>query len=524
MTTKKTIFTYQTRLKIGNADEEILDDYATVFGTVERSLFGDYSAGENQLKLKNDYLKRFGITARQFNACRIQLAGKIDSNNKLQPLLIANLSDRIESLKHKIEKLSGKKEAQKIHHQKKRRLVTLQHRLQKLKSDHDLGKVHLCFGGKKLFRSQFFLEKNGYQSHDEWKKEWHSARNSEFFVLGSKDETAGNQSCTATINEDETLNLRLRLPPALFEKHGKHLEIPNVCFSYGQETILVSLRSCLERKLITENKADFGRAISYRFKKDKKGWKIFVSTEYEKQPIITDEKLGSIGLDINANHLALVEIDRFGNPLKKKSISLNTYGKNKNQALAEIGRVSAEIIAWAEKVQKPIVLENLDFKKKKATLKEENTRKNARMLSSLSYTQTIQMLKAKAYRKGVVIYTVNPAYTSIIGQVKFAKRYGLTKHHAAALCIARRKYGYSEQPPKSCIILDGKNDQYTLPLPVRNRGRHVWTFWATAGKKIRAAHAAHLRSKTSRSTDSSKADLCDKESRSMLAKSQHANR
>lgn len=522
--TEKAIFTYQTRLRIDEKDSQVLDEYANLFGKVERSLFADFSAGQKPIELKNGYLKRFGITARQFNACRVQIMGKIDSYNQLQPGLIANITERIATLKHKIEKLSKKRENEEIVHQKKRRLSKLEHRLKQLKKDQKEKKIHLCFGGKKLFRAQFNLEKNGYGSHEEWRKEWDKARNSEFFVLGSKDETAGNQSCTATITEDGTLALRLRLPPVLSEKYGKYLDISGIHFQYGQNTILASLYSCLERRQATQNKANLGRALSYRFKKDKKGWIAFVSTEYDKPRIISDDEYGAIGLDINANHLALVEIDRFGNPEEKRTIPLNTYGKNKNQILAEIGNIAAETIKWAEKVKKPIVLEKLDFGKKKTTIKEENTRKNARMLSSLAYSQIIKMIIAKAYRQGVVVHTVNPAFTTIIGQAKFAKRYGLTKHHAAALCIARRKYGYSEQPPKSCIILNGKEGQLTLPLPVRNRGRHVWSFWRTVGKKIRAAHAAHFQAKKNRSSDPLKADPSDNEFPEIVGEIRHANR
>src|ERR1700722_6845863 len=152
---EKTIFTYQTRLRIDDADSQVLDEYAELFGKVERSLFADFSAGKNPLKLKNSYLKRFGITARQFNACRTQIMGKIDSYQQQQIGLIANLIDHIASLKYKIEKLERKKDNQRILHQKKRRLSTLEHRLERLKEDQKQEKIRLCFGGKKLFRAQF---------------------------------------------------------------------------------------------------------------------------------------------------------------------------------------------------------------------------------------------------------------------------------------------------------------------------------------------------------------------------------
>jgi hypothetical protein len=42
----------------------------------------------------------------------------------------------------------------------------------------------------------------------------------------------------------------------------------------------------------------------------------------------------------------------------------------------------------------------------------------------------------------------------------------------------------------------------TLPLPARNRGRHVWSQWAAASRKDKAVLAAHGRSGASRSSPS----------------------
>jgi len=72
---------------------------------------------------------------------------------------------------------------------------------------------------KKLFRGQFTLEDNGYNSHEQWLKDWQAARNNQFFVIGSKDETAGCQGCVATVAEDGSISLRLRLPNGAGQKH-----------------------------------------------------------------------------------------------------------------------------------------------------------------------------------------------------------------------------------------------------------------------------------------------------------------
>ena len=48
-------------------------------------------------------------------------------------------------------------------------------------------------------RKQHHLEHNGYGSHEEWLQDWQDARSDEFFVLGSRDETAGCQLCVAAV-------------------------------------------------------------------------------------------------------------------------------------------------------------------------------------------------------------------------------------------------------------------------------------------------------------------------------------
>jgi len=87
-----------------------------------------------------------------------------------------------------------------------------------------VGRVSLCFGGKKLFRAQFHLKENGLSSYEEWRDNWQAKRSSEFFILGSKDEIAGNQTCTASLKNGR-ISLRLRLPVALEAENGKYLII-----------------------------------------------------------------------------------------------------------------------------------------------------------------------------------------------------------------------------------------------------------------------------------------------------------
>jgi hypothetical protein len=50
-------FTYQTRIKDTNQIlTDFLQDYAALYGLVERKLYADYARGKNIGKLKNEYL------------------------------------------------------------------------------------------------------------------------------------------------------------------------------------------------------------------------------------------------------------------------------------------------------------------------------------------------------------------------------------------------------------------------------------------------------------------------------------
>ena len=220
-------------------------------------------------------------------------------------------------------------------------MANLKSRRAGLEADIAAGRVRLCFGSKKLWRKRHHLETNGYASHEEWLQDWQDARNGEFFVLGSRDETSGCQLCVASIADDGSLTLRLRIPDGLAERHGKYLVMEGVRFAYGHEQVLAGLQSNAEyvayRREHGEKSAratELGQAISYRFKRDGKGWRVFVSTEMMDVPVVTDRRRGAIGVDLNADHLAVADTDASGNCINAWRVPLVTYGKNTNQAEA----------------------------------------------------------------------------------------------------------------------------------------------------------------------------------------------
>ena len=495
--------TYQTRISDyggvnRSAGDAVLAAYGELYGRMQRKLFADVAAGSSAASLKGAYLKRYGIPARMFNGVRVSLEGKVLSVREQQKLRLGDLQRRISRAEQQIADAAEHGRLDQVH-QKKRRLANLRHRLSALEADIAAGRVRLCFGSKRLWRKQHHLEANGYASHQEWLRDWRDARSDEFFVLGSRDETAGCQLCVATVADDGTLTLRLRMPDCLVGQYGKHLVMQGFRFAYGHEQVLAALHSNAEyaghRRRHGEKEAraaDLGQAVSYRFKRDGKGWRVFVSTRMMDVPVATDQRSGAIGVDLNADHLAVAETDSSGNCIKAWRVPLVTYGSSQHQAEAVIGDAVASVVECAREVGKPIVIEKLDFRQKKAVL-EGKPRKYSRMLSSFSYGKIKAYFVSRGYRKGVEVHQVNPAYSSVIGRVKFMERYGLSVHQAAALVLARRLLGCSERIPRRRVCPVGSGVHVAFALPARKRVKHVWAYWGAVSGQLRPALAAQHR-------------------------------
>ena len=497
------IATYQARVReyVGPERSDgaaALSAYADLYGRVERKLFAEVSAGRPASSLKREYLRRYRIPARMFNSIRVSLEGKIASVREQQKLRLDEMARRIVQAETHVAEAEQKGDWNAAHH-KSRRLANLTHRRTVLEGDVAEGRVRLCFGSRRLWHKRHHLETNGYGSHEEWLADWQDARSNEFFVLGSRDETAGCQLCVATVADDGTLTLRLRMPDCLAAQHGKYVIIEGVRFAYGHEQVLAALQSSDEyrrhRREQGEKSArasDLGQAVSYRFKRDKKGWRVFATTQMMDVPVVTDRARGAVGVDINADHLAVCETDASGNYIHAFSVPLVTYGKSAHQAEAVIGDAVAQAVAYAHEVGKPIVIEKLDFRQKKAVLEGES-RKYSRMLSSFSYGKVKSYFMSRGYRQGVEVHQVNPAFSSVIGRVKFMERYGLSVHQAAALVLARRLLGCSERIPRRWVCPVGNGVCVAFTVPARKRVKHVWTYWGAVSGQLKPALAAQRR-------------------------------
>lgn len=461
----------------------LLDAAAELYARAERNLFVDrYVDGRPLKDLKREFLVRFGLTARQFNAIAAELSGKVQAARESARHRVASLRRRTASVQKAVAAIEarlsqtrpepGAKRQLRFHlHQKRRRLRGLRDQLARAEAEAARSVPGICFGGRKRFAAQFHLEENDYASHEQWLADWRAARSSQFFCLGSNDEKGGNQTCTLSLDG----TLRLRVPNALIPQFGHWVVLRDVRFSYGQDVI--------DRALLGN------QPISYRFvRREKKMgrpvWYVQATTERPDVEIITRRALGGLGVDLNPHLVAVARIDRHGNPAAWRHIPVCLQGRRREQVKAALGEAVAEIVAWAKSEGVPIVIERLDFEEKKARLREMHPR-YARMLSAFAYRQFHALLESRAAREGVAVIPVNPAFTSVIGQVKFASGYGISPHASAAVAIARRGLNFGER-------LRARS-RSALPLPARNRGRHVWSDWRRVSQRLRALKRARGR-------------------------------
>ena len=112
----------------------------------------------------------------------------------------------------------------------------------------------------------------------------------------------------------------------------------------------------------------------------------------------------------------------------------------------------------------------------------EKGRGYARMLSGWAYSRFFELLDSICANRGIYVFSVNAAYTSVIGLVKYCRMYGLGSDCAAALAIARRGMRLSERLQRPI----------TAALEV-NSGAHVWALWNKLNEQIQEGTVVNRR-------------------------------
>lgn len=395
---------------------------------------------ESENDIVRELQPKYGLNKRQVNAIRSEVRGAVSAAKENRKRHIKTLEQQIQSiqkwLKRAEKSLSGWPDACSIRfrmhlrthkkfliHNKKRRLYLLQNKLNHLKS----APLQVSLGGK----------------------------GTQYVAIGSKGESFGNQ-----IAQYDGSTITFRVPYALESKYGKTISAP-LRFEYaqGQKWIEEAIKA--------------NRALSYRIYCKDFRWFIACSVNVplpDRQTL--PRQCGCLGLDINPGVIGWTYVDGDGNLKHHGQFKLNLHSRRSGQIEATLHDISRQLVTLAERFCCPIVIENLDFSAKKAQMREEG-RRYARMLSGFTYGKLTELLEQKCQLAGIELIKVNPAYSSIIGLVKFMKQYGLSSDTAAAMVLARRAMKLSERVPNHNAYAGVKS------------AKHVWSAWYTLNKKLR---------------------------------------
>ncbi|MHB1610404.1 MAG: IS200/IS605 family accessory protein TnpB-related protein [Sulfobacillus sp.] len=163
-------------------------------------------------------------------------------------------------------------------------------------------------------------------------------------------------------------------------------------------------------------------------------YQVRITVEEVPAPLHTDPHNGWVGVDTNVTFFALCHVLPDGNPHAFATIGdPRLFDVRSTQRDALVGRLAIETVQWAKDRGAGLVVEDLQF-----IHDHDVSAKFNRVTHQFNYRALLTAVERQATREGVALRKVKPAYTSLIGRVKYQPHYGISVHHAAALVIGRR--------------------------------------------------------------------------------------
>ena len=412
--TSKT-FTLETRLDRCFSNElmeyffALVPFYAKIYRSVwQEVMHADEKiyliSGKNKSSYNTHLQHKFCISKRMANSIIADVVGAYNAMLELKKYELSQLDGKIDASHKKLEKHNLRLERfknvdinrlskQDRRTYKRLRFVAWQRlsRINRLKQKRDVlerniqnGKVSVCFGTKKLFKAQWFLEENGFASHEEWLKTFRQNRDKNILFLGAKDETACNQM------------FQLEKVNGLYQIKVRKVE--NRCINPSGEKYTYGMckfrrkdfESYLSANLANRKNKNACVPLTYRIVFRGKRIYLQIMFEYKREDFsYTTKTFGTIGIDYNDGFMQIAETNETGNLVRQEHIPLDYHGTG-NRAKSEIQEKVAKVVKQAIRVGKTIVIEDLDFRKTKSktqTGKTERGKQYNRMLHKFDYSR-----------------------------------------------------------------------------------------------------------------------------------------
>ncbi|NAZ23539.1 MAG: IS200/IS605 family element transposase accessory protein TnpB [Thermocrinis sp.] len=295
----------------------------------------------------------------------------------------------------------------------------------------------VVFGGKRLFEKLCKNHLSG-KAREKLKKQWRELRQGTLISIGSKADK-GNRLMRF---EDLNGQLHLRITTGNREFiYAKVLREP----SNSKDKWLTFMTMLLES---WKTQSYFPYTVELKLRNGE----VYGSVSFEipTPEVRYTKENGVIAIDTNASpiHLAMAEVSKTGELLSYQTISLHhLLGLSQNSKDYQEWILAHQIVNLAVEKGKAIAIENL--KKLKKGMRGDGKAKLRKRLHNWNAKKFLQKLKRVAMLKGVELVEVNPAYTSIIGMLKYAPQLNIDKDIAGAYAIGRSALGFKEDMPEN---------------------------------------------------------------------------
>jgi len=295
----------------------------------------------------------------------------------------------------------------------------------------------VVFGGRRLFEKLCKNHLTG-KVREGLKKQWREQRQGTLISIGSKADK-GNR---LTRFEDLNGQLHLRITTGNREFiYARVLREP----SNSKDKWITFMAMLLES---WQTKNYFAYTVELKLRDGE----VYGSVSFE---ILTPKvrytkENGVIAIDTNASpvHLAIAEVSKNGELLSYQTISLHHFLElSQNSKDHQEWILAHQLLDLAIQKNKAIAIENL--KKLKKGMRGDGKAKLRKRLHHWNAKKFLQKLKRVAMLKGVEVIEVNPAYTSVIGMLKYAPQLNIDKDIAGAYVIGRRALGFKEDTPEN---------------------------------------------------------------------------
>ena len=380
--TKERIFTLETRLS--KEEAAYFADYIGFYCKVYREVWQDYIHGE---ALSSKYVtficRKHNLMKRTVNSIVRDVKGRHRALQELQNQQCSSLSHKIQAideriieLKHDINILSKLAGGNKLdsknmvkYKNKKRRLFALQQKRLKYKNSIErmTNISKLSFGSKEFWLKQYHLGENGFKSYAGWYNQYVRKRDKYIYYIGSSDETCGNQMFQMKYDENiDCFHCKIRRENA-YSQEDKYLYL-SVNFKSPRRSILIGMLK-------------YSQAMSYRILRRGRKWylQVMFSASFD---LLTDKKYGCFGVDFNNGFLAVTETDTKGNIVDTGVFELNYHGGG-SKAKTEMEEVVKNLVFMCREYNKALVIEDLDFRKKKSGTLHKTNKQYNKMLHRL---------------------------------------------------------------------------------------------------------------------------------------------